>query len=85
MQNSNTPAINNSTIDTYNGWTNRETWLVSVWFNPESRADVEFAREHIEEQYDNIPDGVLKDLCNISQIDWDELLNKFGEEEEEEE
>ena len=33
----------------YNGWTNRETWLVNVWFNPESRTDVELAREALEE------------------------------------
>jgi hypothetical protein len=43
--------------NTYNGWTNRETWLVNVWFSPESRADVEYARETLDEQYDNIPDG----------------------------
>ena len=69
----------------YNGWANRETWLINVWYNPESRADVEFARSLIEEQFDNIPNGVLKDLCNISFIDWDELLEQFEEEEEEEE
>ena len=67
--------------DTYNGWTNRETWLISVWFNPESRADVEFAREQIEEQYDSIPGGVLKDMLNIECINWDELLEQFEEEE----
>lgn len=67
--------------DTYNGRSNRETWLVSVWFNPESRADVEFARSVIDEQYDNIPSGVLKDMINIDRIDWDELLDQFEEEE----
>ena len=67
---------------TYNGWTNRETWLVNVWFNPESRADVEFARDIIDEQYDNIPDGVLKDMISIGRINWDELFQQFEEEEE---
>jgi hypothetical protein len=36
------------TRDTYNGWTNRETWLVNVWFNPESREDVASALEQLE-------------------------------------
>lgn len=67
--------------DTYNGWTSRETWLIKVWFNPESRADVEYARRIIEEQYDNIPAGPLRDMVNIYAIDWDELLDQFEEEE----
>ena len=71
--------------DIYNGWTNRETWLISVWFNPESRADVEFARSIIDEQYDNIPSGPLKDMVSIGAINWDELLEQFEEEEEAEE
>jgi hypothetical protein len=67
----------------YNGWTNRETWLVNVWFNPESVEDVEVAQATIEEAHDEIPD-FLKDFCNISAINWDELKSHFEEEEEEE-
>lgn len=61
----------------YNGWSNRETWLVNVWFNPESRDDVEFARSIIDEQYDSIPDGVIKDMIDIDAINWDELMEHF--------
>lgn len=68
----------------YNGWTNRETWLVNVWFNPESRDDVEFARSIIDEQYDSIPDGVIKDMIDIDAIDWDELMGHFEEPEDQE-
>ena len=25
--------MSDSTLQTYNGWTNRETWLVNVWLN----------------------------------------------------
>jgi hypothetical protein len=65
--------------NTYNGWTNRATWLVNVWGNPESRADVEFLREMLEEQYDALPDGILKDMVDLSEINWDELMSHFEE------
>ena len=68
----------------YNGWTNRETWLVNVWFNPESRDDVEFARSIIDEQYDAIPDGVIKDMIDINAINWDELMQHFEDQEDQE-
>ena len=66
---------------TYNGWTNRATWLVSVWFNPESKSDVQFARETLEAAIDDVPD-FLKDFIDTD-INWDELEAHFGEEENE--
>ena len=66
----------------YNGWTNRETWLINVWFNPESKADVEMAREQLEADIDQLPD-YLKDFINDSVIDWDELLEHFEDKESE--
>ena len=66
--------------DGYNGWTNRATWLVNVWGNPESREDVESLRAMIEEQYDEMPNGILKDMLDISDINWDKLLGHFEEE-----
>ena len=68
----------------YNGWTNRSTWLVNVWGNPESRGDVESLRVELEAQYDEMPNGILKDMLDLSEIDWDELLGHFDEETEEE-
>jgi len=56
----------------YNGWRNRETWLVNVWFNPETQADLDFARETLEKAVDECPD-FLKDFIYESDIDWDEL------------
>ena len=67
--------------DTYNGWTNRATWLVNVWFNPESRADVESAKEAIEEATDAMPDYMRDFLCT-DDINWDELFEHFEEDEE---
>ena len=67
----------------YNGWTNRETWLVNVWFNPESKSDLDWARDYIDEEWDKLP-GILKDMCNIQAIDWDELYSEFKNESEDE-
>lgn len=69
----------------YNGWANRETWLVNVWFNPETKADVDYAEEVLQEQYDALPDGALKDMIDLSVVDWEELRESCNEEEEEEE
>jgi hypothetical protein len=68
---------------TYNGWTNRATWLVNVWFNPETREDVESARAAIEEAEESIPDFMRDFLCT-SEINWNELMEHFDEEAEEE-
>ena len=70
--------------NTYNGWANRATWLVNVWFNLESRDDVESARAAIEEAEDSMPDFMRDFLCT-DEINWDELLDHFEEEESDEE
>lgn len=56
------------TDTTYNGWTNRATWLVNVWGNPESRDDVQSLRTMLEEQYDAMENGILKDMLDMSDI-----------------
>ena len=65
----------------YNGWTNRATWLVNVWGNPESKEDVQFLRSMLEDQYDEMPNGILKDMLDMSDINWEELESHFEEEE----
>lgn len=69
---------------TYNGWSNRATWLVNVWFNPESKSDVESARYAMEEAEEQLPDFMRDFLCT-DEIDWDELEAHFDDEEENEE
>lgn len=69
--------------NTYNGWTNRATWLVNVWFNPESKDDVAMARETLESAIDELPD-FLKDFVDTD-INWDELEAHFEDEESDEE
>lgn len=65
---------------TYSGWTNRATWLINVWFNPESKSDVQYAREQFEEAVDSLPD-FLRDFID-DDINWNELESHFEEEEE---
>ena len=65
----------------YNGWTNRETWLVNLWYNPESIEDVEMIREHLEEEYNDI-EGFWSDMISFHSIDWTDLKQHFQTEEE---
>ena len=66
----------------YNGWTNYETWLVSLWLNnePGSQHDLEqilksekldytagkLIREYIEENYQVPTTGLIADLVNAA-------------------
>lgn len=64
----------------YNGWSNRETWLVNVWFDPTCREDVEAARDALNEAFCKLPD-FLCDFCTADQVNWDELLEHFSDDE----
>ena len=66
----------------YNGWRNRETWLINIWFNPEVKSDIELIREKIESDYDSLPD-YMKDFIDLDCIDWDELIESLDEEDNE--
>lgn len=68
----------------YNGWSNRETWLVNVWFNPETVSDLDAIKEILWEQYETLP-GALQDMCNLNAVDWEELAEHFSEADEEDE
>ncbi|MHA1432931.1 MAG: DUF7249 family protein [Candidatus Heimdallarchaeota archaeon] len=59
--------------NTYNGWTNRATWLVNIHFNPENQGDLDFAKETIEEAEENLENAFLKDFIDLSEINWEEL------------
>ncbi len=60
--------------NTYNGWTNRETWLVNLYFGDswESVACVESTRDFMEEQIDQL-ESWIRDFIDLSAINWDEL------------
>lgn len=57
--------------DRYNGWRNRETWLINLWFGDDN-PEVENIKEMFEEEYKKLPD-FIKDFIYISSIDWEEL------------
>ena len=65
----------------YNGWTNRETWLVNLHFNPETLEDVEYIKEIIDGMKDKILEifgtendgGFLSDYVDFSKINWYEI------------
>ena len=58
-----------------NGWTNRETWLINLWFNPETEDEVNYIEETLEDEFINIHGnhGIYVDLMNFGAINWDEL------------
>ena len=69
--------------NTYNGWTNRDTWLVKVWFGcgwVES-ADVQSTREFMEEQIDQL-ESWIQDFIDLDAINWAELEEHARELEE---
>ena len=63
---------------TYNGWTNRETWLVNVWFNPESVSDLYSIKDLIQDDYDNLP-AYMKDFVSLEEINWKELAEAMDD------
>jgi hypothetical protein len=69
----------------YNGWTNRATWLINVWFEPRTSEDVIMARETFEEAVSELSEkhSWLADFVDTD-INWGELEEHCEEEEENE-
>lgn len=73
-----------------NGWRNRATWLVNLWFSPATVADVDYLEDTLQSDFEeqvkkwcNGPwAGFYSDLIDFTAIDWDELRNAMSEEEE---
>ena len=64
-----------------NGWTNRATWLVNLWYNPETKSDIAFLEETLEEDFNDMMEekfGTLAhfytDLIDFTTIDWRQLV-----------
>jgi hypothetical protein len=68
----------------YNGWSNRETWLVALNFDFTTRADLASIREMLEDEFYQLP-TFWQDFVSLHQIDWDELESHCEDEDEDEE
>ena len=68
----------------YNGWTNRATWLINIWFEPQSKDDVMSARDTFEQAVREISaeSNWMGDFIDTD-INWDELMGHFEGEENE--
>jgi hypothetical protein len=83
--------------NTYNGWRNRETWVVKIWldndgFDPQSNrelANVHDIEEFFREVYcqDMPENGPLSDLLEgaLQSVDWREISESYADELEDEE
>ena len=71
----------------YNGWENRETWLVNLHFEINSKDDLEYVKNHIEEMEEEISNKYpfISDYLDFSLINWSELDAHIEEEEMENE
>jgi len=70
----------------YNGWRNRETWLVNIWYNPVTKSDIDYIEETLEDDFIEKIGGtanIYMDMIDFNCIDW-ESLREYCEDDEEE-
>lgn len=60
-----------------NGWSNRATWLVGLWFSPTCKCQLDSIREDLEAQVDALGSCFLQDLIDLSMINWDEIADNM--------
>ena len=81
--------------DMCNGWTNYQTWTISLWYGDvfaemgeEGQLNAEYIQEMVEEmEFSKIPESSLAaDILNdfMRKVYWDELCDHYQVEEEEE-
>ena len=79
----------------YNGWTNKETWLVNLWLGDMLQSDVEDGQEISAEFIEMLVDemaselsetsGFITDLlnCALGEINYHEIASHYETEESE--
>lgn len=82
-----------ATAQTYNGWSNRETWLVNLWMTGDqqlcdiiaSHSDPYDQAEALEDwirfEYDGDYSSIWADLINnsLAEVNWYEIIEKNQE------
>jgi len=73
-----------------NGWKNRETWLVNLWFGDNFAMDaddgVEITADYIRDVVENYVDEIvpassfIADMMDLNAIDYDELAAHYAPE-----
>ena len=72
---------------TYNGWINRSTWLINLWYEPHTESDLDWIKEELElrvralSDSEYLTDKILADMLDLQEIDWDELKEHVETEE----
>ncbi len=74
----------------YNGWKNKETWLVNLWlgdmFTEDQESGFEITADYIQQLVGDMvcesmasPNGFVADLlrCALCEIDFDELADHY--------
>ena len=80
----------------YNGWKNKETWLVGLWIGDSLTMEAEdgilitpeYVQSIVEDLVDDqIRDGFLRDLinCALGEIDYEEIASHYALEDGEDE
>lgn len=71
----------------YNGWTNRETWLVTIWFGdaicdlPLDDITADYIESMVTEYVDEIVplSSFIADMIDLQCINWAELAEHYRE------